>query len=170
MVRFRTSALRPIHRIKHIVDTSQTLATGVTGKVILIKGTDAPVLANTSEVETGSKVNGIFLNVQMAGDEFSANAIPQCYMAVYKNPSNLITTTLDPRNLGDDPNKKLVIHQEMIMNQNAVDGVPRTLFKGVIVIPKGMRRFGINDELVLVFRTTAIQIVICIQSIYKEFR
>ncbi len=169
MGRYRRS-LSPIHRIKHIVDSNQTLTAAGTGKVVLIKGVDAPVLANTNEVETGSKVNGIFLNVQMAGSEFDAGQIPNAYMAVYKNPSNLISASLNPESLGDDPNKKLVIHQEMMMNENSATGTPRTLFKGVIVIPKGMTRFGISDELVLVFRSPAQNLVICTQCIYKEFR
>ncbi len=169
MARFRQS-LRPIHRIKHIIDSNELLAAAGTGKVILIKGVDAPVLANTNEVETGSKVNGIFLNVQTTGNEADAGQIPNIYMAVYKNPSNLITATLNPTSLGDDPNKKLVIHQEMMMNENSATGTPRTLFKGVIVIPKGMTRFGISDELVLVYRSPAQNATICIQCIYKEFR
>ncbi len=170
MLPFHRSSLRPIHRIKHIIDSSQTLTAAGTGKVVLIVGVDAPVLANENEVETGSKVNGIFLNVQCAGNEADVGQIPNAYMAVYKNPSNLIPASLNPESLGDDPNKKLVIHQEMIMNENSANGVPRTLFKGVIVIPKGMRRFGINDELVLVFRSPAQNLVICTQCIYKEFR
>ncbi len=37
----------------------------------------------------------------------------------------------------------------MVMLQGTNAGNPRTIFNGVIVIPRGYRRFGPNDELQL---------------------
>ncbi len=168
MARFRRS-LAVVHRIKHIVDSSATLAAATTLPVTLVKGVDAPVLANTPEVETGAKVHGIFLNVQVSANEASGG-IPNIYMAVFKNPSGNIST-IDPVGTGDDPNKKAIIHQEMIMfAPTGTQGLPRTLFKGVIVIPRGMQRFGIDDELVVVLRAPSVNVKVCVQCIYKEFR
>ena len=39
--------------------------------------------------------------------------------------------------VGGDDNKRYVIHQEMVMVQKITPSNPRTLFKGVIAIPKG---------------------------------
>ncbi len=172
MARYRrmSSSLHPINRIKHIVDSAQTLGTGAgTLALTLIEAKDAPVIANTAEVQTASKVNGIFLNVQSTTNQESAGAIPTVYIAVYKDAGGL-TPTIDPRTTGDDPNKKFIIHQEMSMGENSATGTPRTIFKGVIVIPKGMRRFGANDKLILAVRPFALNITICSQCIYKEFR
>ncbi len=163
-------AIRPVSRIKHIVDSSATVADQVTLPITLIDAVDSPIIANTDEVETGAKVNGIFLNVQVQANATVVGAIPNVYMAVYRNPGQLITTSLNPVSLGDDVNKKQVIHQEMIMFENVKGGNTKTLFKGVIVIPKGYRRFGAKDRLILVLRSNAVDFIECVQCIYKEFR
>ncbi len=163
-------AMRPINRIKHIVDSSATLAAATNLPVDLIKSVDAPLLADTEDVVTGSTVNGIFLNVQVASNEAQdIGAVPNVYMAVFKNPGAQIS--LSPQNLGDDINKRFVIHQEMVMIENTgKGGNVKTLFKGVIVIPKGFRRFAPLDKLQITIRSNALDIAFCLQCIYKEFR
>ncbi len=172
MARYRrmNMAIRPIQRIKHIVDNSATLTAGTTLVNVLAEATDTPTLAVTNSVSVGSKINGIFLNVQMTGNEADAGQIPNVYMIIYKNPGGLITSSINPTSTGDDNNKKLIIHQEMVMNENSATGTPRSLFKGVIVIPKGMRRFGSGDSLDMATRSTAQNITLCSQAIYKEFK
>ncbi len=118
---------------------------------------------------TGSKVNGVFLNVQVASNETDAGAIPNVYMAVYKNP-NAEITTINPSSTGDEPLKRYIFHQEMVMINNLAGGNPRTLFKGVIAIPKGFRANRFDDQLVCAIRSTAVNITLCIQCIYKEYR
>lgn len=169
MARYRRS-LQVVHRIKHIVDNNATVSAGSTLPVTLIEGQDNPILANVSHVETGAKVHGIFLNVQVQSNQVAAGGIPNVYMAVYKSPGGRIPD-IDPTGTGNDPDKKQIIHQEMGMFESInAEGNPKTLFKGVIVIPKGMQRFGVNDELQFVIRSTAINFKFCLQCIYKEFR
>ncbi len=165
----RGMALRPVNRIKHVVDTVQTLTAGTVLDLNQILAVDAPVLANTTEVVTGSKVHGIYLRVNIAGNESDPGALPSVYMAVWKNPGGNLAS-IDPRNVGANDNKRFVIHQEMTMIQNAIGGNPRDLFNGVIVIPKGMQRFGPNDKLILGVVSTAVNIAVCVQAHYKEFR
>ncbi len=164
-------ALRPVHRIKHVVDSPSTLAKATVLPVSLIIAKDAPVLANTQEVETGSTVNGIYLKVEVASnDPIDVGAIPNIYMAVYKNPGGNIAT-IDPTSVGANDNKRFVIHQEMIMIENKGQGsIPRVLFNGVIPIPKGYKRFAPNDLLIASFRSNALDIAICLQVHFKEFR
>ncbi len=162
-------ALRPVNRIKHVVDLSATLAAATAVNNILIASTDTPTLADRDGVETGSKVNGIYLRVEVASNETDAGAIPQVYMAVWKSPGDNIGLG-SIANIGDDDNKRYVIHQEMVMLNNVAGGTPRTLFNGVIAIPKGYRRFGPNDRLFCTLLTPAVNIVFCLQCHYKEFR
>ncbi len=172
MARYRrmNMAVRPVHRIKHVVDSSAQLAAATALFIDIIDTKDAPVIANTDECETGSKVNGIFLNVEVASNEaFDSGAIPNVYLGVLKNPMGDITT-FNVTTAGDDDRKRYLIHQEMVMLNNTIGGNPRTLFKGVIVIPKGYRRNGPSDKLQVVIQSTAINIVVCVQCIYKEFR
>ncbi len=171
VARFRrmNMAVRPIQRIKHVIDSSGTVTAAANLAIDLVKATDTPTLAVTNTVITGSKVNGIYLKVEVSPNETDAGAIPNVYMAVYKN-DNGAGAIINPSGVGSNAIKKNVIHQEMVMLNNLAGGNPRVLFNGVIVIPKGMRRMGTDDELVIVLRSTALNFAYCLQCHYKEFR
>ncbi len=169
MAGFRTRgmALRPVHRIKHVVDNQGGIVAGGTVAIDLALAVDAPILANPTEVETGSKINGIYLKVE--ANATTSAALSNLYMYVFKNPGGNLTGP--PANtVGSDDNKRYVIHQEMVMFQQVTNSNPRTLFNGVIVIPRGYKRFGPNDVLQLVMHTPGVAINFCIQCHYKEFR
>ncbi len=159
--------LRPVQRIKHVVDGQFGVTLGTNQTVILIEATDTPTLGDTNGVLTGSTVNGIFLVVEVYAT--TAGALSNVYMSVTKNPGNNLSIP-NPNAVGLSDNKKFVIHQEMVMLNKQIDGNPRTLFKGVIVIPRGYKRFGPNDRLVLLVRAPGVNIDLCIQAHYKEFR
>ncbi len=168
--RGRGGSIRPVNRIKHVVDNSATVAAGAVNTVILVLAKDDPVLAQTNQVITGSIVNAIYLRVEVASNEAQdVGAIPNIYMFVWKNPGGNLTAPATNA-VGTSDNKKYVIHQEMTMMENNLGGNPRTLFNGVIVIPKGYRRFGPNDTLELKVGSTAVNITNCSQCHYKEFR
>ncbi len=168
MPRFRSSmSLRPIHRIKHVVDKQAGVVLGVQNLTTLIDTVDAPVLANREEVETGSKVNGIYLKVEVSAT--TAAALANVYMYVAKNPGTNLTLP-NANSVGASDNKRYVIHQEMVMIQKVVAGNPRILFNGVIAIPRGYRRFAPDDSLVLAVLSPGVNIDLCLQCHYKEFR
>ncbi len=172
MARFRSRgmAIRPVHRIKHVVDSSATLAAATTLTIDIISTKDAPVIANTNEVETGSKVNGVYLKVIAASNEATvASAIPNVYLSVSKNPGHGIAVVA-PNVVGASDFKKYVIHQEMVMIQNVISSNPTTIFNGVIVIPKGYVRNGPSDRLEVNILCPQIDITFCLQAHYKEFR
>ncbi len=150
-----------------MVDSQFAATANATTVTTLIKTVDAPVLANTNEVETGSKVNGIYLHIE--ANATSSAALANLYMAVMKNPgANL--ANIPPNVQGSNDNKKYVIHSEMIMFQQVTNSNPRTLFNGVIVIPRGYIRNGPADELRLIIIAPGVNINVCIQCHYKEFR
>ncbi len=162
-------ALRPINRIKHVVDFSQTQTAGANLSLTLITASDTPDLASTTEVATGSRVNGIYLKVEVSPNETDAGAIPNVYMAIFKSPGGSIAA-MSPNSIGSQDNKRFVIHQEMIMMNNLAGGNPRIMFNGVIALPKGYRRFGPNDLLRITLLSPAVNFAVCIQCHYKEFR
>jgi len=86
-----------------------------------------------------------------------------------KNPGNNLVFP-NANVVGSDDNKKYVIHQEMVMFQQQSNSNPRTVFNGVIVIPKGYRRMAINDQLILFLFSPGVNTFACIQCHYKEFR
>ncbi len=170
MARRFSSALHPVHRIKHVVDTEGSVDGSANVVTDLAVAVDAPVLAQVNQVETGSKIHGIYLHVEVS--HTSGVGRPNIYMIVMKNPGNNISQPL-PNAVGSNDDKRYVIHQEMIlMSGDAANGLPRPLFNGVIVIPKGLSRMGPNDKIQLVLRcgTTAVTADWCQQSHYKEFR
>ncbi len=161
------NALHPVHRIKHVFDVQLGLLLGAPNTQEIIVTKDAPVLANTNEVETGSKVNGIYLKVEAYARTDAALA--NFYMMVMKNVGGNLTFP-NANVVGSNDNKRFVIHQEMVMLQRAINGNPRTIFNGVIVIPRGYRRFAPDDRLQVQVFTPGVDADVCMQSHYKEFR
>ncbi len=159
--------LRPVNRIKHVIDIQGGSIGGTTVFNDLITASDTPDLAATKEVQTGATVNGIYLKVEAYATNTAALA--NFYMIIYKDPGgNLAGIT--PNTVGSNDNKRFVIHQEMVMMEKNTTGNPRTVFNGVIAIPRGYRRFGPNDTLKIVILTPGVTSDFCIQCHYKEFR
>ncbi len=159
-------SIRPVNRTKHVFDEQGGIAAGATLTVTLVKTVDNPALANTNEVRIGSTINGIFLIVEV--NATSSAALANVYMTLMKNPgANL--TAVTPNSVGNNDNKKWVIHQEMVMLQQVTNSNPRTLFKGVVAIPRGYRRNGPQDELQLRLQSPGVNINYCVQCHYKEF-
>ncbi len=149
------------------MDKQAAAAVGVSVDTILIDTVDTPTIADTDGVETGSTVNAIYLKVEVVAT--TSAALPNAYMMVYKNPGTNLTFP-DPNVVGADDNKKYVIHQEMVMLQMQDGSNPRTLFSGVIVIPKHYRRNGPDDTLKVRVFSPGVALNFCVQCHYKEFR
>ncbi len=162
-------ALRPVHRIKHVVDSQGAIAATGGTNVTLIVASDTPNLASVTQVETGSKVNGIYLKVEVIKTSATADTLANVYMVVFKNPGGNLAN-LNPQVVGASDDKRYGIHQEMVMISQTENLNPRTLFNGVIVIPRGYKRFGPNDSLILRITSPGVDINFCIQCHYKEFR
>ncbi len=165
--RNRGNAIRPVNRIKHVIDIQAGVTLGTTFVSSLIQAVDSTSLANTNEVETGAIVNGIYLKVEVQAT--TEAALPNVYMSIFKNPGGNLTAPA-PNAVGPSDNKKYVIHQEMVMMSKSVNPNPRTLFNGVVVLPRGYRRFGPGDSLQIQIRPPGVNIDLCIQCHYKEFR
>ncbi len=163
----RMSQLRPVHSIKHVVDQQLGLVAAAQQTFDLVSTVDAPVLANTNQVETGARVNAIFLKVECAAT--TSGALSNIYMIIMKNPGNNLTVPA-PNTIGSRDEKKFVIHQEMTMTERSTAGNPRVLFKGVISIPRNYRRFGPVDSLKIAFLSPGTNQDVCFQCIYKEYR
>ncbi len=166
MARFNR-ALRPINRIKHVKDEQGGMVAGTTVTVVIAEAKDAPVLANTAEVQTGSTINGFFAAVEVVAT--SSAALSNVYAIFYKNPGNNLTMPAG-NVVGSNDNKKYVFHQEMVMLQEQTGSNPRTLFKGVLKVPKHMRRMGPGDLIGLKMLAPGNAMNYCTQFHYKEFR
>ncbi len=172
MARFgNRMALRPIQRIKHVVDFSATLAAGTQLNTVVLTAVDAPTLAVEESVITGSKCYGMYIKVEVASNEAAdVGAIPNVYFGLFKSTGNGITPpTLNA--VGSNDDKRFMLHQEMIMIENSgKGGNARILFNGVVKIPKSFSRMGPNDAIYLCILSPALDIAFCSQLHYKEFR
>ncbi len=169
--RTRQNFLRPIHTVKHIVDIQGAEGLNTKETQDLAIGTDAPVLANANEVEVGSKVFGIFLNIQVVAT--TEAALPNIYLIVYKIPgANISAGAIPNANVtGISDFKRQIFHTEMAMMTNSANTqVPITLFKGVLRIPKVFQTMRINDIIQLQLFAPGVNFEFCIEAIYKEFR
>ncbi len=165
----RALRLRPVNRIKHVVDSQFATAIATVADTNIALATDTPTLAATSSVETGCTINGIFLVIEAVSTS-ETGVLPNAYLMIMKNPGGNLSFPA-PNVVGADDNKKYVIHQEMVMlDSESTSHIPRTVFKGVVVIPRHLRRFGPNDSLVVRVETIGITANWCLQSHYKEFR
>ncbi len=163
----RAMRLRPVHSIKHVVDIQGGIVAGTQANNDLIESVDAPTVAIADRVETGSTVNSIYLKVEAYAT--STAALANFYMIIWKNPGGNITAPV-PNQVGVDDDKRFVIHQEMVMMEKNTTGNPRTVFAGVLSIPRGYKRFGINDKLEISVLSPGVSADFCIQCIFKELR
>ncbi len=169
MVFRRRMNLRPINSRKHVIDIQGGLALGVQNLQTIIDTVDSPVLANRQDVRTGAKVTSLFLNIQVSAT--TAAALANVYMYIYKNPGNNFAAANIPNAnaVGISDLKKWIFHQEMTMVQKDIVGVPRTLFKGVIRIPRHMQRFGYDDIVNIALFSPGVNMDFCVQAIYKDY-
>ncbi len=176
--RRRSMSLHPVNSKKHIVEFSGIIAAS-TNTVVhnIVDDVDTYTLADTNGVPTGSKVNGIYHSsfYILEGGEV-ANEVPLVDWYIIHSPGGAFGTTFDADNLptpgatGVHKNKRFIIHTEKGLaggGDASLAGVPM-IFKGVIAIPRKMRRIGDGDQLVLCVRSN-FAMKMCTQSIYKHF-
>ncbi len=165
--RFSRSGLHPVNRIKHVHDRQYAQIVGNTTTQQIAKAVASPDPLLSEEVEVGSTINGFFIILE--ANATSSAALANFYMYLAKNPgANL---SLPAANVvGSDDNKRFVIHQEMVMFQQQTNSNPRTVFKGVIVVPRGYRRMAPNDRWDLVTTSPGVSVNVYLQVHYKEFR
>ncbi len=175
----RALRIRPVNSVKHIVETNGAVVAAAQSVTDVINTIDAPVSGTVNNVHVGSNVKAIYLRVEVVGTE-SAGGVDNIYMGVFKNPANdLSIPNLD--SVGASDRRKFFIHQEMIMlvpqSESGAGGgtarFPRTMFKGVILIPKHYQRNGISDKLQVILQHRVGEVTqqteFCIECIYKEF-
>ncbi len=172
--RSRQLGLRPVNRLKHVVDTNGAIILALPSVTDVISTVDNPSTGSSNQVKPTSIVRSIFLQVEVIGKD-SAAGVDNIYMIVFKNPSaDLVIPAVD--SVGTSDKRKFVIHQEMRMLdfKGTTSGFPRTLFRGVIKIPQPYQRNGVQDKLQVVLGHRAGETTqlteFCLQCIYQEYR
>ncbi len=166
--------LRPVNTFKHVVDQQATIPAGTEQDINLVVGVDNAASANPPNVDIGSHVKSIFLNVQVVNSVNGAGTINNCYFYINGNPGGNIPAASFPavNSVGNSDARKQIFHQEMAMLSDANDSIPVTMFKGVLRIPRKFNRIGVNDVINIRIGTPVggAEIDACVQCIYKEVR
>ncbi len=164
----RGNYLRPVNRTKHVVDSQFATAAGAPNDFTIAFASDTPDLGTAAEVQTNSTIRSFFISIEVVNTGVTG-VLANCYALFFKNPGGNLTIPA-ANAVGIDDNKKYVFHQEMVMLQMIDNSNPRTLFKGVLKIPKHFQRMAPNDLLQLRIFSPGIEITGCIQAHYKELR
>ena len=168
--RFRGSRMgTQIHSIKHVVDTSGGLTSTPSINVIATGVTTRNATFDPTEVEVGETVNGFFISIYIIGSTGSGLTGPlDWYIAKSRSGQVIATVFPDPGNTGVSSVRNQIFHEEKGL-AGSEDGTPM-VFKGVIVVPKGMRRMRDNDAFFISLKANGADIPnFCVKAIYKSF-
>ncbi len=178
MVFRRGSSLRPVNSRKNVIDASSVIAAS-TNTVFdnIVVGVDQADLATVDEVTTGSRINGFYMSyfAISEGGEI-ANEVPLVDWYVIKDSGGAFGTTFDAAHLptpgatGSHVNKRWILHEEKGLSGGgdvSLAGVPM-IFKGVIGIPKHMRRIAIGDIFKICVRNN-FATKMCTKFVYKWY-
>ncbi len=170
--RRRSSALQPVNSIKHIIDAEGTLlndSTVVSVPIcVAVPNVDTSVF-KPGDVRVGAKVNGFFLSIFIIGSTgagLGPGSINWYIAKVHSNQSGFPA----PDNTGVSPLRNQIFHEEKGL-AGSQDGTPMA-FKGVVVIPKGMRRMREGDEFRILLNISAANTTdgnFCLKAIYKSY-
>ncbi len=172
MVFRRQARLRPVNSFKHVIDQQAGIVGGAAPQIFnLVKAEDNPIGAtNPDQVNIGSHVSSFFLNIQVAAS--STAALANIYFFVAGNPGGLIPNASYPNGnvVGTSDLRKMIFHQEMQMTEKNTTAFTRTMFRGVIRVPRKFNRLGIRDKIIISFFSPGVNFDLCFQCIYKEYR
>ncbi len=165
---FRGSRLGSIiNSVKHVVDTEGGVTEVNSRSVIANTVTVKSASFDPTEVGIGDKINAFFLSIFIIGTT-GAPVTGSINWYIIK----LHTAQTGPPNAGNTGPSTLrnqIFHEEKGLAGSG-DGTPMA-FKGVIVVPKGMRRMRQGDsfEVVIRLNDASQSAGFCLKAIYKSF-
>ncbi len=159
-----------VQSIKHVVDAEGAL----TGALTSFTPISESVVTRTtpfkpSEITIGETINGFFLSIFMIGAT-GAGPIGSLNWYIAKLRGGQNTGDLPaPGSTGVSTLRNQIFHEEKGLSGSA-DGTPMA-FKGVIAVPKAMRRQREGDQFVIGLRSldATVDVQFCIKAIYKSF-
>ncbi len=161
----------PINRTKHVVDSFGAVVGGSPSRNDIASAVvNRADPFNPVEVVLGSTVNAVFISIFVIDDSATGLSGPiDWYIAKSRTSQNPTTNFPDPGATGVSLVRNQIFHEEKGLS-GSQDGTPM-VFKGVIALPKSMRRFREGDVLFIkVGCNTGDTCNFCIKAIYNEFR
>ena len=158
-----------VQRVKHVIDAEGT-AVAIRSTVPLATTVNVnSAVFNPEEVLLGHTINAFYLSVFAIGAGAGGiDGSVNWYLAKLRG-GQVVSDLPNPGETGVSDLRNQIIHEEKGV-PGSEDGSPM-VFKGVIVIPKGMRRMRSGDQWVAIFRSAGAgdDANFCIKSIYNSF-
>ncbi len=183
--RRRMSSRRPINSTKHIVDAQGILIadTAPSGQLLksIVVGADNPIAgANPEQVQAGATVSSIYLSLFFATKGNASATLPEVvdWYVIYDVAGRMSaggnfgdTSAVLPiaSSAGNSVNKNQILHMEKGLVGDAADG-SKMVFQGVIRIPKGKQRIGIDTLINIVAQKQETDKFFCIKAIFKSYQ
>ncbi len=162
--------MRPVKTEKHETSWTNLAQDATTTQIITLITAQAGEPVIPTDIETGSTVRWIFLEFNLNGVDNSGTA-QVFHWVVYKSPQGAIV--VDPI-LYDTINKKHILKRGMEMLPQiplGSGGTVQTKRVFTVKIPRGLSRFGEQDQLRLAYKSTSASgINFCGIAIFKEFK
>ncbi len=153
---------------KHIIDSEGALAGGVTSATPIAQTVPNldPTTFKPGDVRIGAKIHGFFFSVFVIG---ATGAPLTASIDWYVWKAHEGQTAPTPTTTGTSKVRNQIIHEEKGLAGSG-DGTPMA-FKGVIVVPKSMRRMREGDRWEIRLRSgdATNNATFCIKVIFKSF-
>ncbi len=163
--------MRPVKSEKHETTWSNLGENASTVKNVKLIVTAAGEPTTGNQVETGSTVRSVYVEMNLNGVD-NSGTVQVFHWMIYKSPSGVFAIQ-DPTTY-DDKRKRHTLKRGMEMLPEipiGSGGTVQTKRIFVVKIPKGYSRWGEGDELVLSYKSTSSSGVnFCGISIFKEFK
>ncbi len=165
----RRSSLVPVNSIKHIIDAEGAL-TGARSDIPIVTAVDQnPVPFDPSKVLFGRKINAFFVSIFFIGAT-GAPLTGSLNWYIAKRHAGQTTGDFPGADAtGSSQLRNQIIHQEKGLAGSG-DGTAMA-FKGVIVVPRGIRRMREGDEWFFSLKNNdgAVNATFCVRAIFKSF-
>ncbi len=163
-------AKRPINSIKHILDSEGALSGGATGTVpiaVAVPNVDTAVF-KPGDIRVGSSINAFFLSIFVIGSS-GAGLTGSINWYLVKSHTGQSGSLPAGGATGVSQIRNQIIHEEKGLAGSA-DGTPMA-FKGVVMVPKGMRRMREGDEWFIRINSndSVNDAFNCVKAIYKSY-
>ncbi len=164
-------SLRPVKTEKHEITWSNLGQNASTVQTVtLIQSSSAP--SSAIHVEVGSTIRSVYLETNLNGVD-NSGTVQVFHWAILKAPAGDPTFDIDPTTYNSS-RKRFILKRGMEMLPEiplGSGGTVQTKRVFVVRIPPRMRRFGDDDQLQLVYKSTSTSgINYCGIAIFKEFK
>ncbi len=166
----RRRSLQPLNSTKHVIDSEGGLTSTPSTNVIAEGVTVLNAVLNPVQCVTGSVVNGVYVSLFVIGDTGApVGGSITWYICKARSGQDFTNDFPLPVAVGTSDVRNQIFHQEKGLAGSG-DGTAM-VFKGVIAIPKSMRRMREGDRIAIrIMLNSADSAQFCLQSIYKSWQ